>query len=212
MSRLRRSPRRIVTTIICMVLAVATLTVVSATSALTTQGPSAVGAVPVCTSDGAGGCTATLPCNKAPCPSVDVAPGPVGWTTDSSCSCGPATSLPGAACGSRSARTIPLRPTPPAWSVTGRRSSGGRCRLRSLSTRPVPTSPRSPIPRSSTNRGRETFRSHRTTSPTCMVWVRVSTATTRQISARCSSPRRRAREARWAMVPRSPRTTPRSSR
>ncbi len=74
MSRLPRSRRRILTVVICMVLAVATLTAVSATTALTAPGPSAVGAVPVCTSDGAGGCTATLPCNKGPCPSVDVAP------------------------------------------------------------------------------------------------------------------------------------------
>jgi len=74
MSRPRWSRRRILTVGICMVLAVATLTGLSATAALTAQGPSAVAAAPVCTSDGAGGCTASLPCNKAPCPSVDVAP------------------------------------------------------------------------------------------------------------------------------------------
>ncbi len=57
-----------------MVLAVVTLTAVSVTTALSAHGPSAVGAAPVCASDGNGGCTATLPCASGPCPAVDVAP------------------------------------------------------------------------------------------------------------------------------------------
>jgi hypothetical protein len=73
-SRRRPSRRRILTVAVCMALAVATLTAVSAISAPTAHGPSAVGAAPVCVSDGSGGCTATLPCKTGPCPSVDVAP------------------------------------------------------------------------------------------------------------------------------------------
>jgi len=57
-----------------MVLAVATLTAVSATTAPSTRGPSAAGAAPVCQSDGNGGCTSVIPCTSGPCPAVDVAP------------------------------------------------------------------------------------------------------------------------------------------
>lgn len=73
-SRRRPSRRRVLTVGVCMALAVATLTAVSATTALSAHGPSAVGAAPVCQSDGNGGCTAVIPCPSGPCPTVDVAP------------------------------------------------------------------------------------------------------------------------------------------
>ena len=57
-----------------MLLAVVTLTAVTATTATTGTGPSAVGAAPACSSDGNGGCIASLPCASGPCPTVDIAP------------------------------------------------------------------------------------------------------------------------------------------
>ncbi len=59
---------------LCMALAAAVLAAVSATAASSGHGPSAVGAAPVCTSDGNGGCTAVIPCTSGPCPTVDVSP------------------------------------------------------------------------------------------------------------------------------------------
>ncbi len=72
--RERPSRRRIFTVAVCMALSVATLTAVSLAAGPTAHGPSAVGAASLCTSDGAGGCTATLPCTSGSCPVVDVAP------------------------------------------------------------------------------------------------------------------------------------------
>jgi hypothetical protein len=59
---------------LAMALSVLTLTAVGVSSLSPFHAAATAGAAPVCQSDGNAGCTATLPCATAPCPSVDVAP------------------------------------------------------------------------------------------------------------------------------------------
>ncbi len=68
------SRRRVVTVGLAMALSVLTLTAVGVSSLSPFHTEATAGAAPVCQSDGNTGCTATLPCATAPCPTVDVAP------------------------------------------------------------------------------------------------------------------------------------------
>ena len=59
---------------LAIALSVLTLTAVGVSDVSPFHSAATAGAAPACQSDGNGGCTATLPCATAPCPSVDVAP------------------------------------------------------------------------------------------------------------------------------------------
>jgi hypothetical protein len=66
--------RRVLAVGLAMALSVVTLTAVGITSLSPFHAAASAGAAPTCQSDGNAGCTATLPCATAPCPTVDVAP------------------------------------------------------------------------------------------------------------------------------------------